>query len=136
MSIATTTPRLWGEWQPQYYGSGTTIVVLREYQYKPHLYVYADRGIDEDRQQSDRFPMCQQLADFLNGGERPVWLDDLMRVDETRLEGLSGASIHAVGPMYDCDPPKLHWIQDDSEDCANDRARLIDAIHLTTKGTT
>lgn len=121
-------PRIWGEWQPQFYGSGTTIVVLREYQRKPHLYIYADVGLDEDRTQRERYVMCEQLAAYMNGGAKPVWLDDFMRTGETAAYSLAGGKIFATGPMIDRDPPKLLWVQDDSDEAQNDRARLMDAL--------
>ena len=130
MSKTCTKPRLWGEWIAQFYGSGTTIVVLHEFQYKPHLYVYADKGIDDDRTQSDRMRMCDEIAAYMNGGVRPEWLDDFMRVSEWELKSLAGATITATGPMFDAEPPRLIWHEDASQECADDRARLIDALWL------
>jgi hypothetical protein len=54
-----------------------------------------------------------------------------MRTNERCLESLAGASIHATGPLYDKNPPALLWVQDESDDAANDRARLIDALTMT-----
>lgn len=128
MSATTIKPRIWGEWQPKFYGSGTTIVVLKKYQHKPHLYVYADVGLDEDRTQSDRYPMCQQLADYMNGGEHPTWLADFERLTETTAKSLAGGQIFSTGPSIDKDPPKLLWVQDESDEAQGDRARLMDAL--------
>lgn len=125
---ATTNPRLWGEWQPQFYGSGTTIVVLRAPVHKPYLYVCADVAADEDRTQSQRYLMCRELAAYMNGGERPKWLDDMERVSETQLKSLSGADISATGPLVDRDPPKLLWVQDESDQAVYDRAKLMDVL--------
>ena len=122
------TPKTWGRWIPEAYESGTTIVVQREQAHKPHLYVFADAAVDDDRYLRDRYAMCQQLADYLNGGERPAWLDDFERTSEIVSKSLAGGSISAVGPMIDSDPPKLNWITDDSDDARNDRARLMDAV--------
>ena len=121
-------PRLWGEWEPRFYGSGTTIVALKEHAHKPHLYVYSDSAIDEDRWMRDRYDMCNQLAAFMNGGERPAWLDDIERLTEESAKSLMGASITATGPMVDVDPPKCNWRTDDSDEAKNDRARLMDAV--------
>ncbi len=121
-------PRLWGEWQSTFFGSGTTIVQLKEYAHKPHLYIYADSAVDEDRWMRDRYQMCDQLRDYMNGGDRPAWLDDIERLTETEAKSLMGASISAVGPMVDVDPPKCNWHTDDSDDAKNDRARLMDAV--------
>ena len=120
--------RLWGEWDCAFFGSGTTIVRLKEYHHKPHLYVYSDSTPDEDRWMRDRYDMCNQLRDFMNGGDHPVWLSDIERLTETTAEALTGASIHAVGPMIDADPPNMHWVTDDSDDSKDDRARLLDAL--------
>lgn len=125
-------PRIWGEWDVAFYGSGTTIVLLKECQRKPHLYVYSDSAIDEDRWMRDRYQMCYDLAAFMNGGERPRWLNDLDRTTEIEAISLSGASIQAVGPMVDVDPPNLNWHQDDSDDAKNDRTRLMDAVFSTS----
>lgn len=126
-------PRIWGEWDPRFYGSGTTIVCLRAERRRPHLYIHADAAIDEDRRQSDRYVMCQQLADFMNGGKRPAWLDDFERTSEIAAKSLAGGSIEAVGPMVDKDPPNLFWVTDESEAAANDRARLMDALFFVAK---
>jgi len=121
-------PRLWGEWDCAFFGSGTTIVRLKEHQHRPHLYVYSDSTLDEDRWMRDRYAMCYQLRDHMNGGDRPVWLDDIERLTETFAKALTGASISAVGPMVDADPPNLNWVWDESDDAKNDRARLMDAV--------
>ena len=120
--------QLWGEWDCAFFGSGTTIVRLKEYAHKPHLYLYADSAIDESHSMRDRIEMCYQLCDFMNGGERPKWLDDIERLTETKSESLSGASIHAVGPMIDANPPHCDWMWDESEDAKSDRAKLMDMI--------
>lgn len=122
------TPRLWGEWAPRFYGSGTTIVGLCGHQHKPHLYIYADSSIDDGRYQRDRMKMCDELADFMNGHARPVWLDDFERTSENCATSLMGGSIDAVGPMVDCDPPKLHWVRDETDEASDDRARLMDVL--------
>lgn len=121
-------PRIWGEWEPRYYGSGTTIVGLRLHQHKPHLYIYADAAVDESRYMRDRYEMCRQLTAYMNGGERPEWLDDFERLDEISSRSLCGGQIFATGPVYDRDPPNLFWVQDDSDDAKNDRARLMDVL--------
>ena len=123
----------WGEWEPQFFPSGTTVVSLKGRHRKPNLYIYADVGIDEDRTQRDRYEMCRQLADFLNGGDRPDWLTDFHRLGEVRLDSLAGASISATGPSVDRDPPNLDWVQDDSREAQRDRARLIDYVSHSYK---
>lgn len=119
---------MWGEWKPRFYGSGTTIVGLKKNAGKPHLYVYSDTAIDEDRWMRDRYEMCIQLANYMNGGERPVWLNDIERLNEESAKSLTGASITATGPMVDIDPPKLIWRTDESHEAKNNRARLMDVV--------
>lgn len=123
-------PRIWGEWEPAFYGSGTTLVRLKGAERKPWLYIYSDSAIDEDRWMRDRYQMCYDLTAFMNGGARPAWLSDFERTGETQVVSLSGGSITATGPMVDADPPNLNWQQDDSEDAKSDRARLMDAMFL------
>jgi hypothetical protein len=117
-------------WECQYFGSGTTIVtqcVPRQ----PHYYIYGPRNEGDERAETrDRFRTCEQIRDFLNGGDRPAWLDDMERRDEISAEGLDGTSIFATGPSIDRDPPNLDWIQDDSDEAKSARARLMDLLFL------
>lgn len=122
--------RLWGEWEPQFYPSGTTVVTLRSHQHKPHLYIYADKSINENRNDRDRMLICKELSTYMNGGDRPAWLDDFDRASETGASSLAGGEIFATGPSIDEDPPNLSWRQDDSAQARDDRARLIDALFL------
>jgi hypothetical protein len=69
----------------------------------------------------------------MNGEARPVWLDDLRRITEEHAEDVDGASITATGPSIGIDPPNLIWMQDNSDDAKNARARLMDRLFL--KGT-
>ena len=125
-------PRLFGVWEPAFFGSGTTIVRTDDPR-KPHLYVYADVAVDDDRYMSDRYQMCYQLAEYMNGGERPAWLDDFERTDEYSAASLAGGQIFATGPSIDVDPPNLNWVQDDSDDAKNNRARLMDAVFIPSQ---
>ena len=124
-------PRLWYQWEACFYQSGTAIVAQRLMTYeKPWLYIYADHNPNSDGEDTDknRIAMCNELKRFMNGGERPKWLDDFERVSEVKLVALAGASITATGPMIDRDPPNLFWVQDKSIEAAHDRARLIDCL--------
>lgn len=120
--------RLWGVWEPAFYGSGTTIVRLAEHVSKPWLYIYADAAIDETRYMRDRYAMCNSLCEFMNGGERPAWLDDFERQTEETAVALAGGSISATGPMVDVDPPNLNWRTDDRDQAKMDRALLMDVV--------
>lgn len=128
MEATKTKSRLWGEWRPEFYGSGTTIVVQRQIAHKPHLYIYADVAADEDTTQSKRYAMCYEIAAYMNGGDRPKWLDDMERTSEGTLRSLSGAMIYSTGPSIDRDPPKCFWVQDESDQAVYDRAKLMDVL--------
>jgi hypothetical protein len=116
-------------WKPQFFGSGTCIVTSLEAK-KPHLYVYGPRNDDDGQCQRDRMKMCYQLADFLNGGDRPAWLDDMERRSEDACDDLDGSSIRATGPSIDRNPPALDWWEDGSDEANSNRARLMDRLFL------
>ena len=121
-------------WIVTTYGSGTTTVSLRRAKpiREPWLYVYGPNNPerDEDRYYRDRQKVCQDVCDYLNGGSRPAWLDDLERTTEIHAESLDGTSISACGPMFDADPPHLNWRTDESDDAKNARARIMDLVFL------
>ena len=119
-------------WQPRYYGSGTTIVTSDE-PGKPHYYLYGPFDPDEGKCQRNRHVMCEQLADYLNGGDRPKWLDDMERISEAVARDLDGSSITATGPMVDRNPPHLDWWQDDSDEAKDARARLMDDLFFANQ---
>lgn len=111
----------------QCFESGTMIVTDGTW---PHCYVYGPRNDDEDQGVRDRFKVCEDIRDYLNGGERPKWLDDLERTSEESASDLDGTSITATGPMIDRDPPNCLWVFDDSEKAKDARARLMDRLLL------
>lgn len=116
-----------GEWQVACYESGT-MIVTRGHSH-PWLYVYGPQNPDEAQRTRDRFAMCEQLRDFLNGtSPRPVWLDDMKRMQEESIFDWDGSSITATGPMVDRNPPRCDWWQDTSDEAKNARARLIDRL--------
>ena len=112
------------EWGSFFYGSGTTIVKNIFKRGEPWYYLYGPRDENEDAQQSHRYKMCQELANWLNGGERPPWIGDLKRSEEGSCFDLDGTLIYACGPYLNCDPPQ----QDDSDEARSMRARLIDRL--------
>jgi len=114
-------------WEHKLYGSGTQVVSQNDCN-EPHLYVYGPRLLSDKECCHERSAVCQDLRDFLNGGERPDWLDDLERISEDELRGVDGTSIRSTGPMYDCDPPKLNWKECADEGSQAKRARLIDRV--------
>ena len=116
-------------WEVSCYPSGTMIVAQRDRLW-PHLYVYGPGGETETACVRNRFKVCEDLAAFLNGGERPAWLDDLTRVSETYAEALDHTNIMAIGPMFDSDPPNLNWKEDESWEASAARARLMDRLFL------
>jgi hypothetical protein len=114
-------------WLVQCYPSGTMVVVKAG---GPWLYVYGPGGENEEQYNANRRQCCKDLANFLNGGDRPAWLNDLRRHSEDYASDLDGTSIAATGPMYDADPPKLLWKQDESQEAKDARARLMDRLFL------
>lgn len=120
-------------WRVESFPSGTCIVTTRER--GPHLYVYGPKPVGPKDEEGDdpvadraRYQMCEQLAAWLNGGDRPVWMDDMQRVSEIELQGTDGSSITATGPSYDANPPALDWRQCDDQESRDARARLIDRM--------
>ncbi len=118
------------KWEPQFFGSGTCIVTSNQRD-EPHYYVYGPHSPDDGQRQRNRIAMCHQLADWLNGGDRPLWLDDMKRTHEDGCFDLDGTKIFATGPsvLCDCCPPhKMHWLLDESDEAVSKRARLIDRL--------
>ena len=117
--------RLWGIWESQFYGSGTTIVKLKDIPGKPHLYVYADIAETEEQTQKARHIMCAELASFLNGGPGPKWLADFYFESLTSMKSLPGASISVVGPMIPVSGKDAQWREDKSKAAKMARKDLI-----------
>lgn len=130
-------------WECRYYGSGTCIVEnaigpKEAFKYgvhnlSPHFHIYGPANGDEANYMRDRMKCCEDIRDFMNGGERPKWLDDLHRVSETHANDLDGTSITATGPMVDVDPPACNWRQDESQEAKDARARLMDRLFLSSR---
>lgn len=96
---------------------------------RPWLYIYGPGEPDDG--QSNRYKVCEDVRDYLNGRiPRPKWLDDLQRTSEEKAEGIDRTSIRATGPMIDINPPWCHWEEDNSVDAKNARARLMDHLFL------
>lgn len=119
-------------WRPMFYGSGTCNVSTFLPR-MPYLYVCGPRHEDDDISQRNRMQMCYELAEFLNGGSRPPWLDDMERRSEDSCDDLDGSSIRATGPSIDIDPPNLNWREDNSDEAKDDRARLMDRLFLVNQ---
>lgn len=141
MSEASNASTKSGErWQCEYFQSGTCIVsnancrkepfAYGVHSLDPHFYIYGPGNKDENKAQRDRMKCCEDIRDYLNGGERPKWLDDLRRVSEDHAEDVDGTKITATGPSIDKDPPKCFWVQDDSQEAKDARARLMDRLFL------
>lgn len=116
-------------WTVECYPSGTMVVVNRSGNPRaPHFYVYGPGGGDETHSDRNRHRVCEDIAAYMNGGDRPAWLDDMQRVTETHAESMDRTRITATGPSIDIDPPRLNWVQDDSDEAKSARARLMDAL--------
>lgn len=114
------------------YGSGTQVVTSHE-PGTPWLYVYGPSSDDDSARVQNRFRVCEDLVEFLNGGERPAWLDDMHRVSESCIEDYDGTHISATGPMVDA-TGSLCWRQCDSQQSQDARARLIDRLMFKQAG--
>ncbi len=129
-------------WQCEYFQSGTCIVsnancrkepfAYGVHSLDPYFYIYGPSNENEDKSQRDRMKCCEDIRDYLNGGERPKWLDDLRRVSENHAEDLDGTMITTTGPSVDRDPPKCFWVQDNSQEAKDARARLMDRLFLSS----
>jgi hypothetical protein len=136
-----TQPTVSERWECRHYGSGTCTVEdangpKRAFAHgvhglSPHLYVYGPGNADEAKYIRDRIKCCEDIRDYLNGGERPAWLDDMQRVSETHATDMDGTSITATGPSYDANPPSCHWRQDESPEARDARSRLMDRLFLS-----
>lgn len=125
-------------WEVRAYASGTMTVQDMEAPTKtfkygvldlsPWFYVYGPGNEDEDQWMRDRWKVCEDLCDYMNGGQRPAWIDDMERISEVEAIALDGTSITATGPMVDRDPPNCNWDQDRSVEAVNARARLMDRL--------
>ena len=112
-----------GEWSVKSFPSGTVVVTTGK-PGDPHYYVHGHHRSPREQ----RYEVACQLRDWLNGGPRHVWMGNLWRDSETRATHEDGFAITATGPMVDRDPPNLDWVEDDTRDLADARARLIDRL--------
>ena len=130
-------------WECKYYGSGTCIVEnalgpKEAFKYgvhnlSPHFYIYGPGNPDESKYMRDRVKCCEDIRDFMNGGDRPAWLDDLWRVNESHAEDFDGTKITATGPSFDASPPACDWRQNDTQEAKDARARLMDRLFLSSR---
>lgn len=112
-------------WAVRSFQSGT-VIVDRQHGHLPHYYVhgyYVHRASE-----AARYRVAEQLRDWLNGGERLVWMDNAYRDSETRLTHEDGFAITATGPMVDREPGAGDWVENDSREAKDARARLIDQL--------
>ena len=126
------------DWECVYYQSGTCVVKDRsaphvEFQYgtrclEPWFYIYGPQGANDSETARNRYKVCEDIRDYMNGGPRPAWLDDLNRTTESYAEDLDGTKILTTGPMVDGNPPACDWVQDESQDAKDARARLMDRL--------
>lgn len=113
-------------WHHQAFPSGTQIVTSMQAG-EPHYYVYGPAGGNE-ADDGNRYKMCEEFCAYMNGGPRPVWMDDMYRANDETIRGLDQSSIFACGPMIDKDPPNLWWVHDDSPAAKAKRKALIDRL--------
>lgn len=111
-------------WRYESYQSGTHVVISDKPGW-PHYYVYAD----------SRSEVCQDLRDWLNGGERPVWASTLKLHEKSKecCVGKYGIEISAVGPMVlpQGDNGRLGWQTDETKSA--ERQMLINNLMKCVK---
>ena len=118
-------------WRVDCYGSGTHIVTTRR-SGEPWFYVHGP--CSQEEYDKIRYQMCEDISGFMNGSiQRPLWLNDMVRVSETKIEGSDGSCVFVTGPMYDRDPPKCSWGVCQDQESKDKRARLIDRLWLGEK---
>ncbi len=105
-------------WRVNSYQSGSVVVTCQE-PTLPHLYLYAPTGV--------RHETAVDIAEFLNGGVRPKWLDDCERIQDCII-GTDGTKVIATGPFYDCNPPALDWSLCEDAQSKQNRKELIDKL--------
>ena len=120
--------RLWGRWKVILWKSGNVIVHQTDVPNKPWISVYADPLPSEHEQSKNRVEMCNQIAAWMNGGKRPIWLDDFERLSDDYLISLTGAEIFATGPVLSFKSSKTFWELDDSLEAKEERKILLDCL--------
>lgn len=105
-------------WEVRSYNAGIT-VVAQENLCEPYLYVIGPSLDDDEANLMHRYQTCQEIAGYLNGQQRPAWLDDLQRVSFVTARDLEGTFISAYGT-------------DQCEASRKDRKNLIDKLCVTT----
>jgi len=104
------------------------VIVVAE-KIPPCIYVYGP-AINDGPSYDHRWQIAEQIRDYLNGGERPGWLDGLWRRGADYARGIDDTEIMAVGPAVDWNPPHCCWGTDMSEEAKGDRKRLMDKLIL------
>jgi hypothetical protein len=122
--------RLWGRWKVVSWKSGNVIVHQTDVPNKPWISVYADPLPSEHDQAKNRIEMCNQIVKWMNGGKRPIWLDDFERISDDYLISITGAEIFATGPVLSFKSSKTFWELDDSEQAKEERKILLDCLIL------
>jgi len=120
--------RLWGSWKVISWKSGNVIVHQLDVPNKPWISVYADPLPSEHDQAKNRIEMCNQIAEWMNGGKKPLWLDDFERLSSDYLISLTGAEIFATGPILSLKSVSKFFELDDSEKSREERKILIDVL--------
>ncbi len=88
----------------------------------PWIFVEPDCCETVEREQECRFLMALEIAQYLNGDERPKWLEDFYKVGKTQAKALSGAQLAVVGPLV------IDGTQCKSPTSIETRERLLDLL--------
>lgn len=124
--------RLWGTWEAKHLSPTDASIVKQtiDAHARPYLQIQSDVGTDAERERRDRELMCDEIVRYLNGGEPPVWLDDMERTGLDTLSSPEGAFINAYGPLKHRNG-KLEQCKDQTS--LENRTHLIDILCLPRK---
>lgn len=97
--------RIWGKWKVVHYPTGKPGYYVRQESedpktHKPHLKIEADEAVSARIKHDKCLLMCEEIANYLNGGNPPPWLEDMVRGGDDWLWAIEGAKIVAVGPFF------------------------------------
>lgn len=116
------------QWERTIYQSGTQTV--SRFGSFTGAYYHIGHLADDTEGDGGRSDVGKELANWLNGGEEPWWMDMLFRVSPDTVRTPHGCHIRATGPMVDtATPPSWGlWEEDDSCEAQIERGLMTDAL--------
>jgi hypothetical protein len=124
------------EWRSGVYISGTTNAQpMRRATIVPFIgFHYAadikSIGLSDDECDRRKRQMAESVAEYLNGGPRPLWLGDCERAGDRWLRTPLGGKVAAIGPMVlpPDDSGRLNWRPCESDHSIRFRKLLCDVL--------